>query len=82
MSPKYLYIVLLNCRFVNSMLLFCAVDAAGPAAWATLTLLQLRNCPLDVVFACLGFLGGDCPADPFVASQRRDIFPGFLGAGR
>lgn len=54
-----------------------AMDAADPAARAALSFQKLRNCPLDMISSGLRFFGGDRPTDPFIACQRREIFPSF-----
>ena len=51
------------------------MDAAYPAAWPTLSFLELRDQPFDVLFPCLILFNRDSPADPLVACERRKIFP-------
>jgi hypothetical protein len=49
---------------------------AGPAARSPHPFFELRAHPFDVLPPCLIFLDGDGPADPFVACERRYVFPG------
>lgn len=52
-----------------------AMDATYPAARAALARLQCCNRALNVSFSCLRLLDGNVPADPFVASERRQTLP-------
>ena len=52
------------------------MGATGPAAGAADALLQFRTDPLDVLLAGFGFFDGESPADPLVARERGDVFPG------
>ncbi len=49
---------------------------ARPAARPPHSFFELRAHPFDVLPPCLIFLHGDGPADPFVARERRYVFPG------
>src|ERR1700676_2483501 len=49
---------------------------ARPAARPAHPFFELRAHPFDMLAPCLLFLDGDGPADPLVARERRDVFPG------
>lgn len=51
------------------------MDTANPAAGAAFAFQQLFGCSFDAASPCLDLLGVFYPADKFIASQRRDIFP-------
>lgn len=53
------------------------MNATHPAAWPTLALHELRNCPLDMIFSGLRFFGSDRPANPLIACQWREVLPPF-----
>lgn len=44
------------------------MNAASPATWATLARSKLYHYSIDVMLPGLGFLAGNCPANPLVAS--------------
>ena len=48
---------------------------AGPAARPALAFSELRTHPLDMLAPGFGLFYGDGPADPFIARERRDVFP-------
>ena len=48
---------------------------AGPAARPALAFPELFTRPLDMLSSCFGLFYGDGPADPFIARERRDVFP-------
>ena len=47
-----------------------------PAARPPHPFFELRAHPFDMLPPCLIFLDGDGPADPLVARELRDVFPG------
>jgi hypothetical protein len=49
--------------------------AAGPAARPALAFFELCTYALDMFASCFGLFYGDGPADPFIARERRDVFP-------
>jgi hypothetical protein len=49
---------------------------ARPAARPPHPFFELRAHPFDMLLPCVIFLDGDGPADPFVARERRYVFPG------
>ena len=55
---------------------FSPMRAAGPAARPALAFFELLAHPLDMLSSCFGLFHGDGPADPFIARERRDVFPG------
>ncbi len=57
---------------------------ARPAARPPHPFFELRAYSFDMLAPCLIFLDGDGPADPFVACERRYVFPGrqCFGVGR
>jgi hypothetical protein len=48
---------------------------AGPAARPALAFFKLRTNPLDMLSPCFGLFYGRGPADPFIARERRNVFP-------
>ena len=52
------------------------MSASRPAARAALAIRQARATPVDPLAPRLRFLRGFDPADPIIAGQRRNIFPG------
>ena len=50
--------------------------ATGPAAGAALAFFELLARPLDMFSPGFVLFDGDGPADPFIARERRDVFPG------
>jgi len=51
------------------------MGATSPTAGSTHSLGELRARSLDPVASRLWLLGGDNPADPFIARERRNIPP-------
>ena len=59
-----------------------AMRTAGPATGPTHPRRKFRKAHLDPTLPRLRFLGIENPADPFVACERRDIFPNGVRRGR
>ncbi len=55
---------------------YSSMRTARPTARPPHPFFELRTHPLDMLPPCLIFLDGDRPADPLVARERRDVFPG------
>lgn len=49
--------------------------ATGPTAGPAYSFFELGADPFDVLFPRFRFFDGDGPAYPFVASERRNVFP-------
>ncbi len=49
--------------------------ATGPTTGPTYSFFKFRAYPFDVLFSRFRFFDGDRPAYPFIASERRDVFP-------
>ena len=52
-----------------------AVNAAYPTARSAHALFEFRAHPFNVLTSGFWFFHGDCPADPFIARKRREVFP-------
>jgi hypothetical protein len=48
---------------------------AGPAARPPHAFFELSTQPLHMLSPCFGLFYGDGPADPFIARERRNVFP-------
>ncbi len=49
--------------------------ASGPTAWAAFAFKELFDYPAHSAVSRFGLLGGDNPADEFIAGKRRDVLP-------
>jgi len=65
----------LSFSWVYCSKLFKTMGATSPTAGSTHSLGELRARSLDPVASRLWLLGGDNPADPFIARERRNIPP-------
>lgn len=52
-----------------------SMGAAGPAVWPPHPFHKLRAHPFDMLPPCLIFLDREGTADPFIACERRYVFP-------